>query len=270
MESVEKLAPKNPLLKNKVACFVFWKRDRNFSDGTIFLPNNICGLGFTLSGKLLVQKGDEMTQMPSFGTRNTLNKPSKIITEGDFFNVSVRLVIPNGLSLFTKIPMFEVYQEEGFPLEYMYNSSELALVSEQLSEAQSNEKKAEILENFLVSKMMQSVPKIFAYLVDTIHQSKGFTTVHQLAHKFEVSERSIHRYFNKYVGVGANEYINLIRFRSVIDAPLNSSKEILRQALEVGYYDQSHFIKHFKVFSTLTPSEFFGKNSNQLSDFYNI
>lgn len=211
-----------------------------------------------------------MLQMPSFGTRNTLNKPSKIITQGDFFNVSVRLVIPNGLSLFTKIPMFEVYQEDGFPLENMYKSSELELISEQLSEACNNEKRAEILEGFLVHKMLQSLPEIYRYIVEHIHRGKGFVTVQELAQKFEISERSIHRYFNKFVGVGPNEYINLIRFRSVIDAPINSSKEILSQALEVGYYDQSHFIKHFKGFSTLTPTEFFKANSSSLSDFYNI
>ena len=46
---------------------------------------------------------------------------------------------------------------------------------------------------------------------------------------------------------------------------------LLSVAIDTGYYDQSHFIKHFKAFSTQTPSQFFENNSSEkVSDFYNL
>lgn len=271
MEFVEKFTPSHPLLAQKVASIVFWRRTQDEKKSLIFLPNNICGFGFTLSGNLLVKKETDYKKMPSYGTRNTLNRPSEIFTQGDFFNVSIRLVIPNGLSLFTRIPMHQIYENDSFSLTDIFNPFDTQLIAEQLYEASSDQIRASILESFLLSKIVNPAPKVFIAITETIHNLKGYITVFELAKKFEVSERTIHRYFNKYVGVNPNEYINLIRFRSVIDLTQNSKNTLLSHALDVGYYDQSHFIKHFKEFSTVTPSEFFkAKPHNSLSDFYNI
>jgi AraC-like DNA-binding protein len=219
----------------------------------------------------LVKKDGDFKKMPEFGTRNTIGKPSEVTTEGDFFNVSVRLVIPNGLSLFTKIPMNLIYENDAFSLTDIFDHSEIQCIAEQLSNAKWDIERVNIVESFLLSKIINPASQVFICITDTIHDLKGFTTVSELAQKFKISERTIHRYFNKYVGVNPNEYINLTRFRSVIHLTNTSQNSLLSHALEVGYYDQSHFIKHFKEFSTVTPKQFFDlKHSNSLSDFYNI
>ena len=270
MESVDKYIPSHPLLKQKVASIVFWRRTEDEKNPAVFLPNNICGFGFTLSGSLLVKNDEEFQEMPAFGTRNTLQKPSEILTKGDFLNISVRLVIPNGLSLFTKIPMHLVYEKEAFSLTDIFNENEINSLVEKLYEAKTDSQKVVVLESFIVDKIINPMPEIFIGIITSIHLSKGHITVSQLSKQFYVSERSINRYFNKYVGINPNVYINLIRFRAVIDLQ-NTNSNILHHALDVGYYDQSHFIKHFKEFSTVTPSQFFSLNSdNSLSDFYNI
>ncbi len=95
--------------------------------------------------------------------------------------------------------------------------------------------------------------------------------VAQLASFFSISERTIHRLFNKLVEVNPNNYINLIRFRNALKFSSNTNANYLSNTINAGYYDQSHFIRHFKAFSTLTPPQFDNVNYfDKVSDFYNI
>lgn len=271
MESISSYNVSNPLLIGKVSSIVFWRRSANNHESTIFLPNNSCGFGFTLSGVFLVKIRSNFQIMPAFGTRNTLKKPSEIKTSGDFLNISVRLTIPNGLSLFSKIPMNVIYEEEATSLTNIFSQQEVNDLVELLLETTNDQQKVKVLEMFLVSKIMVCHPPLFLATVKKIHSTNGQCNVTQLASYFLVSERTIHRMFNRFVGVNPITYINLIRFRALLQLSSNSSNNLLRNALDVGYYDQSHFIKQFRKFSTLTPLKFFERDfSCNVSDFYNI
>jgi AraC-like DNA-binding protein len=271
MESILSYKATNPLLVDKISSIVFWRRSANFTDSTVFFPNNICGFGFTLSGNLLVKNKTGFQIMPAFGTRNTLTKPSEIKTSGDFFNISVRLKIPNGLSLFTKIPMNVVYKEDAISLNDIFSNQEINDLVDSLLATSNDEEKIKVLELFLVSKLIVFHPPIFVALITKIHATKGHCNVAQLSSFFSISERTIHRLFNKLVGVNPNNYINLIRFRTVLKFSAEPNADYLSSAINAGYYDQSHFIKHFKAFSTLTPSEFGNINYiDKVSDFYNL
>jgi AraC-like DNA-binding protein len=269
MESIVSYKSSNPLLVDKISSIVFWRRSANYTESTIFLPNNICGFGFTLSGNLLVKNGTGFQIMPAFGTRNTLTKPSEIKTSGDFLNISVRLTIPNGLSLFTKTPMNVVYEEDAISLNNLFSNQEINDLVDWLLQTNSDEEKIKVLELFLVSKLTICQPPLFVAIITKIHTVKGHCNVTQLASLFSISERTIHRLFNKFVGVNPLNYIHLIRFRTLLNN--SSNMNLLSNWIDVGYYDQSHFIKHFKAFSSQTPSDFFGKKSfDKVSDFYNL
>ena len=55
MESIVSYNVSNPLLIDKISSIVFWRRSANYTKSTVFLPNNICGFGFTVFGDLLVK-----------------------------------------------------------------------------------------------------------------------------------------------------------------------------------------------------------------------
>ncbi|MFO0357585.1 MAG: helix-turn-helix domain-containing protein [Sphingobacteriaceae bacterium] len=271
MESIASYKVSHPLLIDKISSIVFWRRSAKYNQSIIFLPNNICGFGLTLSGDLLVKRELDFQKMPAFGTRNTLKKPSAIKTSGEFFNISVRLKIPNGLSLFTKIPMNIIYDEDAVSLNDIFSSQEINDLVGSLLETPNDEEKIKVLELFLVSKLIDCHPPLFLALIAKIHEAKGQSNVRQLASYFSVSERTIHRLFKKLIGVNPNNYINLIRFRTVLKFSSEANTNFLGNALDVGYYDQAHFIKHFKAFSTFTPAQFSNLNYfNKVSDFYNL
>ena len=73
-----------------------------------------------------------------------------------------------------------------------------------------------------------------------------------------ISRRHFERLFNHYVGVSPKNYCQIRQFEM-------SSRELLYEKNESsltmvgcdsGYYDQSHFIRHFKEYTTYTPRRF--------------
>ncbi len=271
MESIVSYKPSNPLLIDKVSAIVFWRRSADFNNPTIFLPNNICGFGLTLSGEFLVKSKTSFNKMPAFGIRNTLIKPSEIITRGEFLNISIRLKIPNGMSLFTHIPMNVIYEGEVTSLNDIFSNQEINILVESLIGASNDIDKLKVLEHFLVGKLTGYHSPCFLGIINKIHETNGQCNVAQLASYFTISERTIHRLFNKFIGINPKNYINLIRFRSALRFATKTKKDCINTAIDAGYYDQSHFIKQFKTFSTLTPTQFSSTiHSNKVSDFYNL
>jgi AraC-like DNA-binding protein len=271
MESIDKYLPEHPILKPLIASIIFWRRSATNERTEIFLPNNVCGTGITLSGNLLVKYDGVFIEMPVFGTRNTLDAVSEIKTTGDFFNISIRLVIPKGLCLFTRLSMDEVYKDQYFSMEAIFGNNAVIEITEKMQAASDDKSRQRILESFLVDNIVNQLPEKFSSIIQCVHNSKGLVSINYLAKQFSLSERTINRYFNQYVGINPNHYINLIRFRSVIKLFDQGKIDFHKSPLDLGYYDQSHFIKHFKSFSHLTPSQFFQLKQQQgLSDFYNI
>jgi AraC-like DNA-binding protein len=108
-------------------------------------------------------------------------------------------------------------------------------------------------------------------IINKIHTIEGQCNVAQMAAFFSVSEQTIHRVFNKFVGVNPINYINWIKVRTFIQYSSSPDNHLLSVGIDAGNHDHSHFIIHFKSFILQTPSKFFEKNSLvKVSDFYNI
>jgi len=272
MQTIDTYRPSHPLLRQAISAIVFWRNDADASSPTVYLPNNISGLGFTLYGDLCVRSGGDFKKMPPMGTRNVLQGSGEIITRGRFLNISVRCVIPNGLNLFTRAPMDQLYQQDAISLYDIFTRQQISDITEQLAGAASDRERVSLLEAFLLRHLVNNYPPQFAAIVKFIHEFVGACNLQQLARTFTTTERTIHRQFCRYVGITPNAYINLIRFRSVLSLSSRSrAHSTLSNAFEVGYYDQAHFIRHFKKLSTVTPAQYFraGKNAG-MSDFYNL
>lgn len=73
-----------------------------------------------------------------------------------------------------------------------------------------------------------------------------------------LSSRQLRRIFNYYIGTTAKSFSNVVRFQHILNA--QPSKQSLRENklyFDVGFFDQAHFIKNFKTYYGVTPSEAF-------------
>ena len=73
-----------------------------------------------------------------------------------------------------------------------------------------------------------------------------------------LSPRQLRRIFNFYIGTTAKSFSNVVRFQHILNAkPSKQSLKENKLYFDVGFYDQAHFIKNFKTYYGVTPSEAF-------------
>lgn len=73
-----------------------------------------------------------------------------------------------------------------------------------------------------------------------------------------LSPRQLRRIFNFYIGTSTKSFSNVVRFQHILNAkPSKQSLKENKLYFDVGFFDQAHFIKTFKRFYGVTPSEAF-------------
>ncbi len=89
------------------------------------------------------------------------------------------------------------------------------------------------------------------------HKIVANTDLYCIQKEFKITERSLERLFKTNIGISPKKYQRMMRFEKSIELLQNSpQKELGRIAHQLGYTDQSHFIKDFKCFTNSLPLEF--------------
>lgn len=73
----------------------------------------------------------------------------------------------------------------------------------------------------------------------------------------DLSLRRLERIFRKYIGVSPKRFMNIVRFEeSARDVMYSTESNLTDISYKHGYYDQPHFVKAFKSYTTYAPREF--------------
>jgi AraC-like DNA-binding protein len=94
-------------------------------------------------------------------------------------------------------------------------------------------------------------------ITNYIVSNREITKVDDLASRFALAKRTLQRLFNQYVGVSPKWMIKRYRLHEAAEL-LNSGEAVNwpELALDLGYFDQAHFIKDFKTIVGWTPGEY--------------
>jgi AraC-like DNA-binding protein len=94
-------------------------------------------------------------------------------------------------------------------------------------------------------------------LVAKIAADRSLTSVEGLVALSGLGKRRLQRLFDQYVGVSPKWVINRYRLHEAI-AQLQSGQPVswAELALELGYFDQSHFIRDFRRLLGRTPADY--------------
>src|ERR1700754_4715083 len=80
--------------------------------------------------------------------------------------------------------------------------------------------------------------------------------VEQLARAAGYSERTLQRLFREYVGVKPKWVIQRIRLHEAAERMAGGESDWPGMALDLGYFDQAHFIKAFKAVTGRSPADY--------------
>jgi len=147
---------------------------------------------------------------------------------------------------------FSEYKEYIFPLSYLIDRK----LIEKVKKTPSFEKRVNILAGHyqtIVDKYAGSWQPVHIVreILDHCFQNNDFaTSVETFAKKYEISTRTLQRYFETTTGISSKKALQIMRIRKAV-AHLASSPENFHFSL-YGYYDHSHFVKHLKSFTSKT------------------
>ncbi|MEO8403977.1 MAG: AraC family transcriptional regulator [Chitinophagaceae bacterium] len=127
-----------------------------------------------------------------------------------------------------------------------------------LMEAGSIRQKIEVLDGFLISKLVKNEKhyrksKIVEQICRDIFSKGDAFDSKALSTSYGFSERYIETLFSNMVGITPNAFFSVHRFNKSLGLVLSSNLSLTSIAYDCGYYDQSHFINEFKKFTGITP-----------------
>lgn len=165
-------------------------------------------------------------------------------------------LLPGILHRLSHLPLYEIV---NCPLDGVNGfGNEIKRLNEQLSESETQEKMIELIEAFLLKKILKAKESLpIDYTFNLLITSPEQYSIDYLAKISCVSFRQFERQFLNRIGTTPTTFIRQARFAKAIR--LKRARPELNWtsiAYECGYFDQMHFIRDFKLFTSATPTTF--------------
>lgn len=125
--------------------------------------------------------------------------------------------------------------------------------------AKSDGEMVEVAEAFLLGRSPElgADAKLVERIVASIVEDRELTTVEDVAMKFGLGKRKLQRLFYRYVGVGPKWVILRGRVHDATDRLADGDTANWAElALDLGYFDQAHFVRDFKALVGVTPATY--------------
>lgn len=164
---------------------------------------------------------------------------------------------PAGLTAFTKVSMSHFTDqsidatctESIFDDEFYARLPDLELMDEKLKH----------IDSYLVRmlKYVFDIDRQTAYAVELVRKTGGLLSLEKVAESSCLSLRHLERKFSLAIGVTPKMFSRIVKLNHAISYLKDNSEESISSvAIACGYYDHSHFIKEFNMFTGDSPSHF--------------
>lgn len=212
---------------------------------------------YLANGENFIQpKGFAISQMRRF---------IEIESNGKTGFVSVRFY-PWGAHHFFKEPI-ENFLDDTIDIKYLWKDSETIL--DRLKITDTPDEKANLIQTFLLGKLNDNKKELYKIdqAIKLIRKTKGQLSVEEVCEKTNLSYKQLEREFLTTVGATPKIFSRITRFLDLCHNLKDyENKNLTNLALDMGFYDQAHFIKEFKDFSGVTPKEYFEHNNIVFAD----
>ncbi|WP_147064591.1 helix-turn-helix domain-containing protein [Terrabacter aerolatus] len=93
-------------------------------------------------------------------------------------------------------------------------------------------------------------------IVEDVETSPELLRVDDLCARFDIGERTLQRLLHKRIGLGPKWLIRRRRLQEAADRLRHSGAELAGIAVDLGYADQAHFTRDFRMATGMIPGEF--------------
>lgn len=126
-------------------------------------------------------------------------------------------------------------------------------------DADADAARIELVEAFLRERLDRPDPRVaeVAGIVRLLLDEPSITRVDHLARRCHVSARTLQRLFHDYVGVSPKWVVQRQRLHTAAERIAEQPEcDLGRLAVDLGYFDQAHFINEFKAVVGRPPAEY--------------
>jgi AraC-like DNA-binding protein len=244
--------PPSATLKPYIREYLIIEADEPAKTKTI--PDTSIVLTFRVSGEVFKADGREKCPLPLNAVAGLRNSVREFYYLQQTINLLV-LLNEGGIKAFSRISAHELFCQ-SISTENLFQASELDLLSEQLAETTTNNKRVEVVEAFLIRKLIDNTPDVLIhYAASLIKQQNGMIRVKDLVKSLPISLDPFEKRFRTVIGTTPKHYAGIVRLRNLINKyPGHAS--LTETSFEAGYFDQAHFIKDFRLFTGQSPKDF--------------
>ena len=173
---------------------------------------------------------------------------------------------PGGLGAFAKSFARE-FLNLVVPAEFVFGNKVNDLLP-LLIETKNDLAKVKVLEQFLISSFRaeSSHWKFVSAAVENIRKNPSQQSIARICEEQNTYYKKLERSFLECVGYTPKSYYRIVRFNRALRLIYNGGKSLTEVGLDCDYFDQSHFIKDFQLFTGTSPSQF-ERESNYVVEF---
>ena len=253
-----------PILQPFISCYSL----RRFNTAELVMPRPMHAVHEYYMTFFLENKFCDLTDNAGNFQRKASNSLCTLFTEpqgctyykGNYSIFCVQFK-SNGIFAIFGIPQ-KILINAIFPLEDILGDKNNLLLTEQFQSSSDIFEMATYMNAFLVKMYLGQKHKVYTSIIANIANLllhyKGVVSLDTLAHHGSMSVRNFERRFINEVGISPKLYARITRFYNALENKmLHPHKNWTEIAYDNGYYDQSHFIKEVKLFSSKSPDELF-------------
>lgn len=181
--------------------------------------------------------------------------------EGTFRIIGAYLE-PTALKTLFKLDASELVNQ-NIPIDDLVDTPLL----EHLQQAQSTAEKVELLAAFILQQIQtvdyENKQAKFASILLQRGQSLG-----EIQSQMNISERTLERLVKQHIGMSPKVFSRIMRFQTSLERLKTTNFDRLTTlAYDQDYFDQSHFIREFKIFTGNNPTQFLRHSKEELANF---
>jgi AraC-like DNA-binding protein len=219
------------------------------------IPDTSMVMAFRYMGRVVRMQGEEQLALPSTAIAGLRKSVRQFAYTKHTANLLV-IFTPGGINAFSRLPAHELF-EQHIEAENIFHAEDLREILERLSEAENNQRRIELIQSFLQERLTNNKPDaLIGSALHLIRQHGGIIKIKDLANSLYISQDAFEKRFRTIVGSTPKQYASIIRLRHLITA-YPSYNSLTDASYEAGYFDQSHFIRDFRLFTGQTPGDFF-------------
>jgi AraC-like DNA-binding protein len=239
----------------------FWQLDsEDAPSGTdMLLPKGQLEWVFNLGTATLVSVlNGQPVATPRTELLGQLTKACSVRVEGRNILLGVRFR-PHTAGLFLRSSVAAL-NDTATDLADVFGAN-LSRLHEQLLAAPTEAARLDQLERFLLRALDHSLPNTRAFRVvefalqRLLAHPQGLR-LGEVARQCGISPRYLHQLFLGFVGMPPTQFVKIMRLQRSLACLHRSPDSLTGVAYASGYFDQAHFIRDFRSFTGLTPSQY--------------